>query len=137
MNNEGVIDEDENDDTRIKNMCNPDMRKFNVHDIYGDFDRDDKGNPVLLQNVNGDWKDKQGNSVNEKGYRIDEKTGDIVEKEKGKKVFDKKDLDERGELPPPFNIERYNFNPHDIRGAFDRDPKTGEEIIGNKKNDKG
>jgi hypothetical protein len=45
-------------------------------------------------------------------------------------------LDERGEIPPPFNLERYNFNPHDIRGYFDRD-QDGKEIIGKKKNDRG
>jgi hypothetical protein len=75
-----------------------------------------------------------GNTVNPKGYLLDESTGDVVEKEQGKKVFDHKDLDERGELPPPFNIERFNFNPHDVRGYFDRDA-DGNEIIGNKLNE--
>ena len=59
-----------------------------------------------------------------------------MEKEQGKKIFDKKILDEKGELPPPFNIERFNFNPHDIRGYFDRDP-DGNELIGTKRNDQG
>ena len=53
-----------------------------------------------------------------------------------KKVFDKKDIDERGEIPPPFNLEKFNFNPHDIRGYFDRDA-NGDEIIGNRTNDEG
>jgi len=108
-----------------------------VHDILGDFDRDDKGNLVMLQNKKGKLVDKMGNNVNEKGYLIDEKTGDVVEKEYGKKVFDKKDLDERGEIPPPFNTERFNYNPHDIRGHFDRDPQTGDPIIGNLRNASG
>lgn len=56
----------------------------------------------------------------------------MVEKEKKMKVFDAEELDERGELPPPFNLERFNFNPHDVRGYFDRDA-NGDEIIGNKK----
>jgi hypothetical protein len=116
-------------------MVNPDLRKFNVNDILGDFDRDDKGNLVMLQNKDGLYVDKNGTSVNEKGYLIDTNTGDVVEKEMRKKVFDKKDLDEKGEIPPPFNIEKYNFNPHDVRGYFDRD-KNGNEIIGNKKNNK-
>jgi hypothetical protein len=51
-------------------------------------------------------------------------------------VFSSEELDERGELPPPFNLERYNFNGHDVRGYFDRDPKTGEEIMKNLKRDK-
>jgi len=60
----------------------------------------------------------------------------VVEKENKAKIFDKKELDERGELPPPFNIERFNFNPHDIRGHFDRD-QHGDPIIGNHKNKNG
>lgn len=80
--------------------------------------------------------DKDGNRVNEKGYLIDEKTGDVLEKEKRLKVFDAKELDERGELPPPFNLERFNFNVHDVRGYFDRD-EDGNEIIGNKKDAEG
>jgi hypothetical protein len=70
-------------------MRNPEMRKFNVNDILGDLDRDDKGNLVMLHDKKGGYVDKSGNNVNEKGYLIDEKTGDVVEKENGKKVFDK------------------------------------------------
>ena len=36
-------------------------------------------------------------------------------------MFDKKELDERGEIPAPFNVEKYNFNPHLSRGDFDYD----------------
>jgi hypothetical protein len=60
----------------------------------------------------------------------------VVEKEKKRKIFDFNDLDERGELPPPYNLERYNFNPHDVRGYFDRDEK-GNEIIGNRRDSSG
>ena len=28
-------------------------------------------------------------------------------------------MDERGEVPAPFCIERFNFNPHDLMGDFD------------------
>ena len=80
--------------------------------------------------------DKDGNHVNEKGYLIDKDTGDVVEKEKKRKIFDFKDLDERGELPPPFNLERFNFNAHDVRGYFDRDA-DGNEIIWNRKDGQG
>jgi hypothetical protein len=62
--------------------------------------------------------------------------GDIVEREENKKVFLKEDLDERGEIPPPFNLERFNFNCHDIRGFFERD-KNGKEVVGKSKNKKG
>ena len=73
--------------------------------------------------------------MNEKGYLISAE-GDVLENQKMKKVFDKKDIDERGEIPPPFNLEKFNFNPHDIRGYFDRD-SHGDEIIGNRTNDDG
>ncbi len=29
-------------------MTDPNKRKFNVNDILGEFDRDEKGNPVIL-----------------------------------------------------------------------------------------
>lgn len=51
-------------------------------------------------------------------------------------MFDAKELDERGELPPPYNLERFNFNIHDVRGYFDRD-SDGNEIIGNRKDGNG
>jgi hypothetical protein len=84
----------------------------------------------------GSLIDKDGNRVNEKGYLIDERTGDVVEKEQKRKVFDFKDLDERGELPPPFNLERFNFNIHDVRGYFDRDA-DGNEILASKRDAQG
>jgi hypothetical protein len=34
-------------------------------------------------------------------------------------MFPKCDIDERDELPAPFCIERYNFNPHNLMGDFD------------------
>lgn len=118
-------------------MRDPDKRKFNVHDITGDLDRDEDGNLILdKRNSKGELTDKKGRKINEKGYLIDGKTGDVVENSRNKKVFDKKDLDERGEIPPPFNLEKFNFNPHDIRGYFDRDAQ-GNELIGKRKDSKG
>ena len=69
-------------------MVDPDKKKFNVNDILGEFDRDEKGNHLILQDKKGDLIDKDGNRVNEKGYLIDKETGDILEKEKKRKVFD-------------------------------------------------
>ena len=118
-------------------MRDLDKKRFNVNDILGEFDRDEKGNLVILQeNRTGHLIDKDGNRVNEKGYLIDEATGDVVEKERGKKVFDAKELDERGELPPPYNLERFNFNAHDVRGYFERDAQ-GNEIIPTKRDAQG
>lgn len=43
-------------------------------------------------------------------------------------MFDKKELDDRGEVPAPFNVEKHNFNPHQVRGDFDYD-KNGKPMI--------
>ena len=48
-------------------------------------------------------------------------------------MFEKTDLDERGEIPAPFNVEKYNFNPHLCRGDFNYD-KNGKPIINKDKN---
>jgi hypothetical protein len=34
-------------------------------------------------------------------------------------MFPQVDLDDRGELPAPFSIEKYNFNAHSLMGYFD------------------
>jgi len=34
-------------------------------------------------------------------------------------MFTPHDVDERGEVPAPFSLEKYNFNPHQIMGDFD------------------
>ena len=132
----GEPDSDDDEDTRIRNMKDPEKKRFNVNDVFGDFDSDDKGNPLILKDHKGVLVDKEGNRVNPKGYLIDEESGDIIEKENGRKIFDANDLDERGELPPPFNLERFNFNIHDVRGYFDRD-KDGEEVYWSRKDGDG
>lgn len=45
----------------------------------GDFDRDEKGNVIVLEDEDGNYVDKQGRKVNERGYLVDkEGRGDIV-----------------------------------------------------------
>lgn len=100
---------------------NADARTFNENDILGDFDRDEKGNPIVLQDENGNYVDKQGRPVNEKGYLLDPKTGDVVENDNNKKMFDKEEMQDNGEVPAPFCVEKYNFNPQAIRGDLDFD----------------
>jgi hypothetical protein len=34
-------------------------------------------------------------------------------------MFAKTQLDNKGEIPAPFCIEKFNFNPHDLIGDFD------------------
>ena len=72
--------------------------------------------------------------TNERGYLIDEKTGNIINNLNGETMFEAKELDEKGEVPAPFNVEKHNFNPHEVRGEFDFD-RNGKPII--QKNQKG
>lgn len=57
-------------------------RSFNVHDILGDLDRDDKGNVIVDTD-----KDKSGKLVNPRGYLLDKQTGDVIENQTGRKMF--------------------------------------------------
>ena len=43
-------------------------------------------------------------------------------------MFEYKELDERGEIPAPFCVEKYNFNPFGMRGNFDYD-RSGKPVI--------
>ncbi len=94
------------------------MRTFNEHDVLGDLDRDDKGNLVTLER-NGRYEDKKGERINQRGYLIDPQTGSVVDTFNRLPMFPATDLDERGELPAPFCIEKFNFNPHNLLGYFD------------------
>ncbi len=51
----------------------------------------------------------------------DAKTKDIIENQTAKIMFSQSEMDSRGEVPAPFCIEKYNFNPHQIFGDFDFD----------------
>jgi hypothetical protein len=43
-------------------------------------------------------------------------------------MFNKGDVDERGEVPSPFCVEKHNFSPHQVRGDFDFD-RNGRAIV--------
>jgi hypothetical protein len=47
-------------------------------------------------------------------------------------MFGKSQMDENGNLPHPFQLERWNFNPHDIKGDFDYDRKGKAMILRDK-----
>jgi hypothetical protein len=49
----------------------PRLKNFNEHDVLGDFDRDDRGNIILLTNERGQLVDKKNLRVNEKGFLLD------------------------------------------------------------------
>ena len=105
----------------------PSKRTFNENDIKGDLEANDDGvvSPVLLQD--GNMVDKYGRKVNEKGYLIND-NGDVIDTRTEKEMFNKGQLDNKGDIPQPFNLERYNFNPHDITGAF-KVNKNGKPIL--------
>ena len=91
-------------------------RTFNENDIKGDVDKDEEGKKNLAVLPNGDKVDKMGRKVNDKGFLVDDK-GNIIDCKTNKKMFKKNQLDENGDIPQPFKLERYNFNCHDITGA--------------------
>ena len=105
----------------------PTKRTFNENDIKGDLEKNDEGHyaPTVLQN--GVMVDKLGRKVNEKGYLVNP-NGDVVDAKTNKQMFDKDKLTPNGDIPQPFKFERYNFNPHDITGAY-AISKNGKPIL--------
>ena len=98
------------------------VRDFNEIDIMGKLDRDEKGNIILPvdEKTGGKPKrmyDQKGRLINQYGYLIDEQ-GNIVHNTTGVMVFPASDLDERSNIPMPFAIEKFNFNPFDFLGTF-------------------
>jgi len=96
-----------------------DHRTFNVNDILGELDRDERGNIIVLQDSQGNNCDKTGHYTNIRGYLQDPKTGDILENYSQQVLFNAADIDEKGEVPAPFCVEKFNFNPHDLMGDLD------------------
>ena len=103
-------------------------RRFNECDIIGNLERDDKGNVITNQDASGKNVDKDGAPTNERGYLIDPATGDVVNNMNKTAMFSSEDLDDRGEVPAPFNVEKHNFNAHEVRGDFSYD-RNGKAIV--------
>lgn len=72
--------------------CPPqaDLRTFNVNDILGELNRDDKGNIVVEK---GQDKDNQGHPINVRGYLMDKKSGAILENQNFQTMFNRDELD--------------------------------------------
>lgn len=104
---------------------NPLTRNFNESDILGQLERDKKGNVIVPDEL----KDQKSRKINPKGYLLD-KDGNIIDKEKGDVMFNKNEIDEMGEIPAPFCVEKFNFNPFTIKAKGS--PKRGRKV-----NDKG
>jgi len=97
-------------------------RNFNINDINGRFKRDTAGRIINRDQVLREmgFKDLDGKPVNEKGYLIDEFTGMIRSKYNYENLFYPiKDGPDKGEIPMPYRLEKYNFNPHEIIGNFE------------------
>lgn len=74
--------------------------KFNLKGVLGEFEMDPLGNPILDKDANGNLIDRDGKRVNAKGYLID-KDGNVINKN-GKIMFEKKLLDNEGDIPKVF-----------------------------------
>ena len=72
-----------------------------------------------MDSSDGLIRDKAGNLINQRGYLINKETGGVIENQSYQQMFSQSEIDEKGEVPSPFNIEKYNFNPHNIMGDFD------------------
>jgi hypothetical protein len=85
-----------------------------------------------VRDSSGKFTDRQNRLTNAKGYLINQR-GDIVEGITGKYIvaFKAEDLDQSGELPAPFSLEKYNFAPLEMQGdlGHDFDPITKEPKI--------
>jgi len=92
-------------------------RMFNEIDIIGDLDRDNRGNLVLTRFDGSQGQDRRGRSVNQYGYMIDVQ-GNVINNKTGRVAFAFKDLDEKGNIPMPYSVEKFNFNPFDMLGTF-------------------
>ena len=90
-----------------------------MNDILGELDRDDRGNIVVLQDSQGNNCDKTGHMTNIRGYLQDPVSLDILENHTKEKMFDAEELDDKGELPAPFCVEKFNFNPHNLMGDLE------------------
>ena len=74
--------------------------KFNLDEVRGDYEMDPLGNPMLTKTKDSGFLDTKGRKVNEKGYLLDN-AGNVVNK-RMQKVFDKRLLEDDGEVPKVF-----------------------------------
>ena len=90
------------------------VRSFNINEIMGHFKRDKYGRIEARDNVlyKRQFRDLDGNIVNNKGYLIDPDSGDIRSKYTFETVFPNYQLTgtQKSEIPLPFRLECYNFN---------------------------
>ena len=112
------------------------QRSFNINEIMGNFERDWSGQIVNREHVlrQNHFRDREGMVVNEKGYLIDATTGDVRSRYTFEVVFKNHEITcrTRCDLPLPYRLESYNFNPHHCFGNFDFDDKQNPIILKDK-----
>jgi hypothetical protein len=99
------------------------QRTFNVFEVLGNFKLDASGNIEDRDRtiIESNFFDRDGFLVNEKGYLINEVTGAIRSRFTYDDLFmpEVGTIEDLGELPMPYRLEKFNFNPHRIMGSFD------------------
>ena len=136
LSDESDADEDADAQENGVLECPPSVnsRTFNENDILGKLNRDEDGlvKTPEKNRVTGKYKDLKGNKTNSKGYMIN-LNGDIVNNRDAEIMFEKKMVDYKNEMPSPFKVERFNFNPIKCRGDFDHDRSGRPMILGDAK----
>lgn len=109
------------------------QRTFNENEVIGNFPRDNKGNIINRSQViqRRNYRDLDGQLVNEKGYLINEMSGAIRSRYTYEDILigEYGSVHDLGELPMPYRLEKHNFNPHRIMGSFEYDSKTGKPFF--------
>ena len=67
-------------DGDLPKLFNYNGRRFDVNDVLGQLDKDNRGNIVPITDKNGHLVDNLGRKINSKGYLIDE-FGNIVDRD--------------------------------------------------------
>lgn len=114
----------------MKEIVEINQRTFNVFEVLGNFELDKDGcikdrESTILRN---NFLDLDGLLVNEKGYLINEVTGAIRSKFTYEDLFmpEVGSIEDLGELPMPYRLEKFNFNPHRIFGSFNYKPDENQ-----------
>lgn len=77
------------------------------------------------------YRDFDGLPVNNRGFLLNQTTGAIYSKYSFEDLFMPLNgpADDFGDIPMPYRLERFNFNPHSVMGNFDYDSKTRKPIF--------
>jgi len=77
---------------------------FDIEEILGEFEIDNKGNNMIIKTKDGKLNDKNGRLVNRRGYLLDP-AGNVITR-RGIFIFYKEEIDHDDEIPAPFCFEK-------------------------------